>query len=121
VEENMQVQVSNREAFLELQSKLVDTSRLLSQVMSKLQFMERERRRSDLTLKELGEISPETKTYKAIGKMFLSSSSNSLQIELKTFIQKTEHEMQNLLNQQKYLENSLKECEKGIQELIVKE
>jgi len=36
----MQVQVSNREAFLELQSKLVDTSRLLSQVMSKLQFME---------------------------------------------------------------------------------
>ena len=42
--------------------------RLLNQVLSKKQFLEREKRRCQLTLNELQTLPKTTSTYKAVGK-----------------------------------------------------
>jgi len=117
----MSVKIANQEAFFELQQKHTENSRLLNQVLAKQQYADREKRRAELTLKELADLPAGTKTYKAVGKMFLYSPVNSLATELKEEASKFDSDGHNMTNQRKYLENALKECEKSIKELIIKD
>jgi chaperonin cofactor prefoldin len=71
--------------------------RLLNQVTAKLQLVEREKRRNELTLNELTQIPPDTKTYRAVGKMFLLSPSKDLTSELQTSITAFDTEMTTLV------------------------
>eukprot|EP01116_Phalansterium_solitarium_P008158 TRINITY_DN21558_c0_g1_i1.p1 TRINITY_DN21558_c0_g1~~TRINITY_DN21558_c0_g1_i1.p1 ORF type:complete len:124 (-),score=29.52 TRINITY_DN21558_c0_g1_i1:169-540(-) len=116
----VQYRVTNQEAFMELQGKMQDTSKLLQQVGARLNASERERRSSQLTLKELEELPEGVPTYKSVGKMYLISPISSIRSELSEGIMKSETELTNLRNQQKYLANSMNECEKSIKELLVK-
>lgn len=52
----LQIHPKDREAFVELQTKMIDTNRLLNQVNMKIQIADREKRRAQLTLKELDSI-----------------------------------------------------------------
>eukprot|EP01114_Cavostelium_apophysatum_P013230 TRINITY_DN3154_c0_g1_i1.p2 TRINITY_DN3154_c0_g1~~TRINITY_DN3154_c0_g1_i1.p2 ORF type:complete len:102 (+),score=23.30 TRINITY_DN3154_c0_g1_i1:189-494(+) len=98
---------------------MMDTNRLLAQVNAKAQFLDRERRRNQLTLKEMEDVKDDTKTYKAIGKMFMLVPFKSVTTELTDSVKKFENDLTQLANQQKYLQNQIRECEKGIRELII--
>lgn len=52
--------------------------------------------------------------------MFILSPIEDLRTELKEVAVKYDADLQNLGNQQKYLDNTLKDCEKSIKELLVK-
>lgn len=52
---------------MELQGKLNDFARNLSQVRAKISAAEREKKRSELTLKEIETLPADTKTYKSVG------------------------------------------------------
>ncbi|KAH7276517.1 hypothetical protein KP509_39G010300 [Ceratopteris richardii] len=55
----------NKEAFVELQNKLVETSSKLKQVQMQIRSKEVEKKRAILTLEELKGL-PETNTYKSV-------------------------------------------------------
>jgi len=116
----MQVEITNTEAFAELQSKIIETNRILGQVLNKINICKQEKRRNELTINELETIPDTTKTYKAVGKMFLLASKPQIKTEIVNSIKKHDSELQMLANQQKYLENEIGDCEKSIKELIVK-
>jgi hypothetical protein len=55
---------------MEIQNKLMETNRILNQVRAKLQVADREKRRGELTLKELVDVPDTTNTYKLTGTSF---------------------------------------------------
>jgi len=114
----MSYEITNKEAFQELQSKLVETRVLLNQVSNKLQLIEREKRRNQFTLQEISGVPAETNTYKSIGKMFLSAPSEQIIEELQTSITKYEADIVTLTNQQKYLMNQSTTIQNSLKELI---
>lgn len=68
----MNIQVTDKEAFLEQQQKLTEAARMFTQVQTKLSLIEREKKRIQFTLKELAEMPAETPTYRSIGTLPLS-------------------------------------------------
>ena len=53
---------------MELQTKMIDTNRLLNQVNMKIQIADREKRRAQLTLKEVDSLpNSDTRTFKSVG------------------------------------------------------
>jgi hypothetical protein len=69
---DMNIQVTDKEAFLEQQQKLTEAARMFTQVQTKLSLIEREKKRIQFTLKELAEMPAETPTYRSIGTLPLS-------------------------------------------------
>ena len=59
--------IDTKQAFLELQGKAIEYNRILGQLQGKLQASKTEKRRCQITLQEVADLTPETKTYKAIG------------------------------------------------------
>eukprot|EP01117_Protostelium_nocturnum_P013782 TRINITY_DN5184_c1_g1_i1.p2 TRINITY_DN5184_c1_g1~~TRINITY_DN5184_c1_g1_i1.p2 ORF type:complete len:120 (-),score=44.88 TRINITY_DN5184_c1_g1_i1:113-472(-) len=115
------IQVSNREAFMEIQNKMVETSRVLENVKTKSQLAERERRRTELTLNELNNTPENTTSYKSVGKMFMQAPLPELKKNLEEIAEKFSTDISKLQTQSKYLESTIAECEKNMDELVIKE
>lgn len=60
---------------------------------AKLQIEEREKKRQTFTLQELNEMPSETKTYKSVGKMFLSVPCGDLKKSLSDEIAKLDEDL----------------------------
>ncbi|KAG6557625.1 hypothetical protein Mapa_000906 [Marchantia paleacea] len=60
----------NKEAFVELQGRLVETTTKLKQVQMQVRNKEVEKKRAFLTLEELNCLAENTNTYKSVGKAF---------------------------------------------------
>nr|ABK23096.1 unknown [Picea sitchensis] len=64
----------NREAFVELQGRMIETSSKLKQVQMQIRNKEAEKKRAFLTLEELQQLPDETNTYKSANHSFWSPS-----------------------------------------------
>ncbi|PHT42688.1 hypothetical protein CQW23_16713 [Capsicum baccatum] len=60
---------ANRTAFVEIQGRMIETTGKLKQVQTQIRNKETEKKRAYLTMEELKQLSDDTNTYKAIGKL----------------------------------------------------
>jgi prefoldin subunit 1 len=74
----------NKEAFVELQGRLVDTTTKLKQVQMQIRNKEAEKKRAFLTVEELERLPESTNTYRSVGKAFILESRDTLLKEQQT-------------------------------------
>ncbi|KAL3693591.1 hypothetical protein R1sor_007242 [Riccia sorocarpa] len=103
----------NKEAFLELQGRLVETTTKLKQVQMQVRNKEVEKKRAFLTLEELNSLSENTNTYK-----FFHVPKGSLAKEQKKKTQECDAALATLQGSKEYLERQMKEVESSFRELI---
>ncbi|KAL2603011.1 hypothetical protein R1flu_017201 [Riccia fluitans] len=96
----------NKEAFLELQGRLVETTTKLKQVQMQVRNKEVEKKRAFLTLEELNSLSENTNTYKSVAK------------EQKTKTDECDAALATLQGSKEYLERQMKEVESSFRELL---
>ncbi|KAF2290910.1 hypothetical protein GH714_016563 [Hevea brasiliensis] len=72
---------SNRTAFLEIQSCMIETTAKLKQVQNQMPTKEAEKKRAYLTLEELRQLPDDTNTYKSIGRTFVLEPKSVLMSE----------------------------------------
>ncbi|RZB65956.1 Prefoldin subunit 1 isoform B [Glycine soja] len=58
---------ANRTAFLEIQSRMIDTTGKIKQVQTQMRSKEAEKKRAFLTMEELKQVPDDTNVYKSIG------------------------------------------------------
>eukprot|EP00250_Pteridium_aquilinum_P014146 c21808_g1_i2 orf=124-504(+) len=107
----------NKEAFLELQSRLVETTGKLKQVQMQIRSKEAERKRTFLTLEELERLS-ETNTYKSVGRAFILEPRDDLIKEHRARSKECETTLSTLQATLEYLERQMKEVENNFKELL---
>ncbi|KAH7276515.1 hypothetical protein KP509_39G010300 [Ceratopteris richardii] len=107
----------NKEAFVELQNKLVETSSKLKQVQMQIRSKEVEKKRAILTLEELKGL-PETNTYKSVGKAFILEPQENLIKEYEGRSKECESTLGTLQTSLEYLERQMREVENNLKELL---
>ncbi|KAL6079621.1 hypothetical protein QOT17_000732 [Balamuthia mandrillaris] len=117
----LQIDARNKEAFLELQEKLVKSNKDLNEVVQKVVINDRNKRKCRLTLEEIVNLPGGTRTYKSVGRAFLLAPREDIQKEMETYIQQCDDNVANLQKKKGYLESQIQQYEKGIEELIIKE
>eukprot|EP01132_Coremiostelium_polycephalum_P006064 gene6064-7554_t len=115
----MEVEITDKQAFQELREKLINLNRNSNTLRQKIQSTDTDKQRCLITLKEIETLPPQTKTYKAIGKMFLLSPKDSLRSDLKKQVDKDESDVKGLINQRKYIDAQIAEAEKSLKELVI--
>ncbi|KAL2603017.1 hypothetical protein R1flu_017207 [Riccia fluitans] len=108
----------NKEAFLELQGRLVETTTKLKQVQMQVRNKEVEKKRAFLTLEELNSLSENTNTYKSVGKAFFLMPMATLAKEQKTKTDECDAALATLQGSKEYLERQMKEVESSFRELL---
>ncbi|KAI5059984.1 hypothetical protein GOP47_0024404 [Adiantum capillus-veneris] len=107
----------NKEAFVELQTRLVETTSKLKQVQMQIRSKEAEKKRTILTLEELQGL-PETNTYKSVGRAFILESKDDLIKEYQARGKECEATLNSLQTSLEYLERQMKEVENNFKELL---
>ncbi|CAI2180759.1 4051_t:CDS:2 [Funneliformis geosporum] len=103
-----------RKVLNELQNRLAEHKRQLSNVKVQITLKEREKRMAELTKKELSAIEKDTKTYKSIGKAFIKTDISVLDKEQDDKIAKSASDLVTLDNSKKYLERNINDLLKDV-------
>ncbi|KAG6497773.1 hypothetical protein ZIOFF_045682 [Zingiber officinale] len=103
---------ANRMAFIEIQSRMIETTGKLKQVQNQMRTKEGERKRAYLTREELSQLSDDTNTYKSIGRKNVSVLS-------KYFVGYSIPAIDLIVQVSKeYLEKQMAEIENNLRELL---
>ncbi|CAL9071876.1 unnamed protein product [Musa acuminata subsp. burmannicoides] len=119
---------ANRVAFIEIQSRMIETTGKLKQVQNQIRAKEGEKKRAYLTMEELRQLSDDTNTYKSIGKMtiFNFSKPKLFVLEPKSLMlneqeqkyKDSETAITSLQTSKEYLEKQMAEVENNLRELL---
>ncbi|OAY58676.1 prefoldin subunit 1 isoform X1 [Manihot esculenta] len=109
---------SNRTAFLEIQSRMIETTAKLKQVQNQMRTKEGEKKRAYLTLEELRQLPDETNTYKSIGRTFILEPKSVLMNEQEQKLKDSETALASLQTSKEYLEKQMAEVENNLRELL---
>uniref|UniRef100_A0ACD5VVD6 Uncharacterized protein n=1 Tax=Avena sativa TaxID=4498 RepID=A0ACD5VVD6_AVESA len=109
---------ANRAAFVELQSRLIETTGKIKQLQTQMRTKESEKKRAYLTLEELRQLPDDTNTYKAIGKVFILEPRSLLANEQEQKLNDSEAAISSMQTSKEYLEKQLGELENNIRELL---
>ncbi|KAJ6808305.1 prefoldin subunit 1 [Iris pallida] len=109
---------ANRTAFMELQSRMIETTGKLKQVQIQMRSKEGEKKRAYLTLEELRQLPEDTNTYKSIGKAFVLEPKSLLVNEQEQKLRDSEAAITSLQTSKEYLEKQLGEVENNLRELL---
>ncbi|KAJ1925654.1 hypothetical protein IWQ60_004436 [Tieghemiomyces parasiticus] len=83
-----------------------------------MQAQERERRRNELTLKEIESLPDDVATYKSVGKMFLQVDQAVVVKDLKKSIEQSIDTSKGLEKKQKYVERELNDCSTSLRDIM---
>ncbi|XP_057813523.2 prefoldin subunit 1 [Cryptomeria japonica] len=108
----------NREAFVELQGRLIETSTKIKQVNMQIRNKEAEKKRAFLTLEELQQLPDDTNTYKSVGKLFILEPKSILVNEQIEKLKECDTTIAALQTSKEYLERQKKEVESNFKELL---
>nr|XP_024356797.1 prefoldin subunit 1-like [Physcomitrium patens]PNR33859.1 hypothetical protein PHYPA_023675 [Physcomitrium patens] len=108
----------NKEAFVELQGRLVETTSKLKHVQAQIRSKEAEKKRAFLTLEELGSLPEGTNTYRTLGKAFVLEPKDELIKEQQTKAEESDSAIATLVGSKEYLERQMKEVESNFRELL---
>ncbi|XP_059636761.1 prefoldin subunit 1 [Cornus florida] len=109
---------ANRNAFLELQGRMIEITANLKQVQTQMRNKEGEKKRAYLTLEELRQLSDDTNTYKSIGRTFVLEPKSVLVDEQEQKLKDSETAIASLQTSREYLEKQLVEVENNLRELL---
>uniref|UniRef100_A0ACD5WH48 Uncharacterized protein n=2 Tax=Avena sativa TaxID=4498 RepID=A0ACD5WH48_AVESA len=109
---------ANRAAFVELQSRLIETTGKIKQLQTQMRTKESEKKRAYLTLEELRQLPDDTNTYKTIGKVFILEPRSLLANEQEQKLNDSETAISSMQTSKEYLEKQLGELENNIRELL---
>ncbi|KAJ1648917.1 hypothetical protein IWQ61_009830 [Dispira simplex] len=101
-----------------LQTKIIEGQKQLAAVRAQLQMHEREKRRNELTLKEVDTLPSQVTTYKSVGKMFLQVGRDSVVKDLKKSMAESDDLRQGLEKKQKYLEREVADCQNSLRDIL---
>ena len=107
-----------KKAFVELQVKMVETSKKIKTINTQISVFKRLLHRVDATQTEIRMLPPETKTYESVGRMFLYTELDDVKRNLKNRESTLKTFATELENNKKYLEKNLKESEDNIREMV---
>ncbi|KAG0564757.1 hypothetical protein M758_8G132200 [Ceratodon purpureus] len=108
----------NKEAFVELQGRLVETTSKLKQVQVQIRNKEAEKKRAFLTLEELDSLPEGTNTYRTLGKAFVLEPKDDLIKEQQAKAEESDSAIATLAGSKEYLERQMKEVESNFRELL---
>ncbi|XP_066327333.1 LOW QUALITY PROTEIN: prefoldin subunit 1 [Miscanthus floridulus] len=109
---------ANRAAFMELQSRMIDTTAKIKQLQTQMRSKEGEKKRAYLTLEELQQLPDDTNTYKTVGKVFILEPKSVLFNEQEQKLNDSESAIASMQTSKEYLEKQLGEVENNIRELL---
>lgn len=107
-----------RKAFQELQGKVIETTQRVKIAESQIMQLKRNIAHSRLTDQELASLPPETKTYEAIGRMFVLQPVSHIRKELESKLHNNEEKIKSIEASKEYLQRSVKEHEDNIREML---
>eukprot|EP00270_Netrium_digitus_P019067 TRINITY_DN740_c0_g1_i1.p1 TRINITY_DN740_c0_g1~~TRINITY_DN740_c0_g1_i1.p1 ORF type:complete len:160 (+),score=32.76 TRINITY_DN740_c0_g1_i1:68-481(+) len=109
---------ANREAFVELQGRLLDTDRRLKQVLSQERAKEAEKKRAVLTLQELQALPNDAPSYRAVGRAFIVEPLSVLMAEHEKQVQDCDSSLKKLQGTKEYVEKAMQEVQSNFRELL---
>ncbi|XP_027065509.2 prefoldin subunit 1 [Coffea arabica] len=109
---------ANRKAFLEIQSRMIESTAKLKQVQNQIRSKEGEKKRAYLTLEELRQLLDDTNTYKSIGRTFVLEPKSVLMDEQEQKLKDSEAAISALEKSKEYLEKQIAEVENNLRELL---
>ncbi|KAG6384842.1 hypothetical protein SASPL_153661 [Salvia splendens] len=107
-----------RNAFMEIQGRMIETTGKLKQVQNQMRNKETEKKRAYLTLEELKQLSDDTNTYKSIGRTFVLEPKSALMEEQEGKFKDSEAAISSLQTSKEYLEKQMAEIETNLRELL---
>uniref|UniRef100_A0A0D6R7X2 Prefoldin subunit 1 n=1 Tax=Araucaria cunninghamii TaxID=56994 RepID=A0A0D6R7X2_ARACU len=108
----------SREAFVELQGRMIETSSKLKQVQMQMRNKEAEKKRAFLTLEELQQLPDDTNTYKSVGKAFILEPTSVLVNEQQERLKECDSSIASLQTSKEYIERQMTEVESNLKELL---
>lgn len=112
------VDLELKKAFVELQVKMVETSKKIQVIDSQIGVLKRVLQHADVTQREISTLPSGTKTYESVGRMFLLTDLDEIKGNLKNRISLLTNRTSELENNKQYLEKNLKESEDNIREMV---
>ncbi|CAL5196356.1 unnamed protein product [Lathyrus oleraceus] len=109
---------SIKSAFLEIQGRMIETTRKLKQVQNQIRSKETDKKRSFLTMEELKQVPDDTNVYKSIGKTFVLETKATLMNEQENKFKESETSITALHSSKEYLEKQIAEVENNLRELL---
>lgn len=107
-----------KKAFMELQSKMVDTKQKLKMADLQIENLKRTITHSGLTEHEIGTLPEETRVYESVGRMFILSDKQTVAGRLTEKQSTCQEKITTLETNKGYLERNLKESENSLRELV---
>ncbi|KAJ6992767.1 prefoldin subunit 1 [Populus alba x Populus x berolinensis] len=107
-----------KQAFLELQGRMIETTSKFKQVQNQIRTKEGEKKRAFLTLEELRQVPDDTNTYKSIGRTFVLEPKSVLMSEQEQKLKDSETAISSLQTSKEYLEKHMSEVENNLRELL---
>eukprot|EP00249_Psilotum_nudum_P005016 c18507_g1_i1 orf=300-695(-) len=108
----------SKEAFIELQNKLVETTSKLKQVQMQIRNKEAEKKHALLTSEELEQLTDDIKTYRSVGRAFVLEPKAVLLSEQQERTKECDAAVSSLQSSKEYLERQMKEAENNFKELL---
>ncbi|XP_047323521.1 prefoldin subunit 1 [Impatiens glandulifera] len=109
---------ASRNAFLDIQSRMIEVTGKLKQVQIQTRNKESEKKRAYLTLEELRPLPEDTNTYKSVGRTFVLDPKSVLIEEQEKKLKDSETALASLQSSKEYLEKQIKEVESNMRELL---
>jgi len=108
-----------RNAFRELQAKMVSTTQQLKVSDLQIDQLKRQITHAHLVEKELSTLPKDTHTYEGVGRMFILQPMNTVTQNLTDKVKTCEEKIKSIESSKGYLERSIKEDEENLRELVL--
>lgn len=107
-----------KKAFQELQAKVITTTQQVKLAEAQMAQLSRNITHAKLTDQELSSLPENTRTYQAIGRMFLLEPIDQVRSDLKKKIGDGEAKIKTIEQNKEYLQKSVKDHENSIREML---
>ncbi|XP_052829263.1 prefoldin subunit 1 isoform X1 [Octopus bimaculoides] len=108
-----------KKAFQDLQSKMIATRQQLKMSDAQIETLKRQKTHAKVLDQEISTLPSDTRTYEGVGRMFILQEIPQVRENLMKKIETSEEKIKTLTDKMTYLENSLKDEEMNLREMVV--
>ncbi|XP_076236457.1 prefoldin subunit 1 [Calliopsis andreniformis] len=107
-----------RKAFSQHREKLMDTKQKMTQADIDIEVLKKSKQRAELTIKEISSYEETPRMYEAVGRIFILGNPDNIKANFEKQMKTAEEEIQAVENSKIYLQQTFKECENNLREMI---
>lgn len=112
------VDLELKKAFLELQVKMIETSKKIHDIDSEIIAVDRVLKQVTVNSRGISDLPEGTRTYEAVGRIFLLQDKDKLKKKFEEREGELKLRIKDLKDNKEYLEKNLKESENNIREMV---